>query len=132
MGHLDALTALNLSSNAFATVPSCLTKLVNLKDLDMSKNYLQHLGILPMVLLKPMDLWLRTFDESNPRNPHFVFKNILTKEEVVHVESYDGQGIRNDPEIHVFQYPGTSAYNRRKKWLSACQVRVWVLCLTLV
>ena len=125
VGQLDALQALNLSQNAFATVPSCLTKLANLRDLNMNKNYLQHLGILPMVLMKPRELWHRGFDESNPLNPHFIYKNILTQETVVYVEQYDGYGLQNDPQIHVFQYPGTLAYKRRRMWLSACQVQEW-------
>ena len=35
------------------------------------------------------------------------------------------KGIRNDPELHVFQPYGTPAYNRRKLWLSICQVQEW-------
>ena len=58
----------------------------------MNKNYILHLGILPMVLLKPKDLWRRAFDESDPRNPHFIYVNVLTRETVVHTESYNGKG----------------------------------------
>ena len=58
----------------------------------MTKNYILHLGILPMVLLKPKDLWRRSFDETDPRNPHFIYVNVLTREVVVHTESYNGQG----------------------------------------
>jgi Leucine-rich repeat (LRR) protein len=68
-----SLTRLNLSSNAIAMIPPCIIKLVNLKLLDLSLNHLQHLAVMPLAFMRPMDLWKKILDEENSR---YIYINV--------------------------------------------------------
>jgi Leucine-rich repeat (LRR) protein len=83
-----SLTRLNLSSNAIAIIPPCIVKLSNLKNLDLSLNHLQHLAVMPLAFMRPMDLWKKTLDEENSR---FLFLHMLTKERVDRIDKYTGE-----------------------------------------
>lgn len=82
------LTRLNLSSNAITIIPPCIIKLSNLKILDLSQNHIQHLAIMPLTFMKPMDLWKKMLDEKDGR---FLFLHTLTKEKVDRIQSYTGK-----------------------------------------
>ena len=105
-----SLTRLNISQNAMSAIPPCIVKLLKLTTLDMSANYLQHLAVLPLQLMKPKDLWKRILSEEDGR---FVYIHMLTKEKVDHVSNYTGIGTAEATDLHVFQPAGSIAYNRR-------------------
>lgn len=122
LGSLDALTYLDLSRNLFASFPYPLTRLRALKTLKLAQNLLTNLAILPP-LLRAEDLWLPTID---PRSGQAVHMNVLTKERLTHIELYDGKGIKNAADLHVFQPMGSSkSYRRRRLWLSVCGIDEW-------
>ena len=105
-----------------SVIPPCIAKLIKLKSLDISKNYLQHLAIMPLAFAKPKDLWKRMLSEEDGK---FVFFHMLTKETIDHISAYKGIGTAEATDLHIFQPYGTISYNRRKIWLSVNKIYEW-------
>lgn len=119
---LSSLTRLNMSANTMTEVPPSIVKLTRLKSLDLSSNSLQHLAVMSLKFRSSSELWKRTLSEKEGR---FVYFNMLTKETVYHIASSDGRELDLAKDLHVFQPSGTTAYERRKFWLSVNKVHEW-------
>ena len=65
------------------------------------------------------DLWHPFIHELTGKN---MYCNVLTKEKVEFIESYDGSGIEKMKGLHVFQTKDkrNKNYPKRKFWLSVC------------
>jgi hypothetical protein len=57
-----------------------------------------------------------------------MFANVLTKEKVEFIESYDGKGVEKMKQLHEFQRPKTRDYRLRKFWLSVNGIHEWDVC----
>ena len=120
--QLLSLTKLNMSANGMTEIPPSIAKLTRLKSLDFSSNYLQHLAVMPLKFKSTDDLWKRTLSEKEGR---FVYFNMLTKETVYHIASSTGHELDLAEDLHVFQPFGTTAYDRRRLWLSVNKMYEW-------
>lgn len=121
IGFIDSLTKLHVGENQFTEFPSALVKMRGLQSLNIGFNTLSSLAVQP-ALLKPEDMWIRAVDSHTGKT---IFQNVLTHEKVQKIEFYDGTGINNTPELHRFQPAGGRNYNKRRLFLSICQVHEW-------
>mmetsp|Transcript_11220 Transcript_11220/g.15459 ORF Transcript_11220/g.15459 Transcript_11220/m.15459 type:complete len:1381 (+) Transcript_11220:57-4199(+) len=119
---MDSLEQLNLSHNLLASFPYALVRLQKLAALNLSFNSCIHLAVMPP-LLKPRDMWIDYLDKSIGQ---MVFMNVFTREKMKKIEFYDGAGVAQARDLHVFQPEShPKAYLRRKMWLSICQTYEW-------
>ncbi len=126
VSRVQHLTELNLSQNNLSMIPSPIPKIKKLRILDLSKNTISHLAVLNP-LNKPSDLWMRSIDNFTAKT---IYINVLTKEKVWHPDEYDGSGIANATDLHIFQpREAYRKYFRRRLWLSINQIYEWEPCI---
>ena len=126
VSRVQHLTELNLSRNNLSMIPSPIPKIKKLKILDLSHNTISHLAILNP-LNKPSDLWMRSIDHFTAKT---IYINVLTKEKVWHPDEYDGSGIAQARDLHIFQpREAYRKYFRRRLWLSINQIYEWEPCI---
>lgn len=121
LAYMESLETLELMQNLFQAIPPPLVKMRCIKSVNLMRNTVPHFSV-QTTLLKPDDLWWSFVDDLTADK---LFLNVLTKEKVKSIHTYDGKGIQKAKDLHVFQKKGTNGYRRRKLWLSICQVHEW-------
>lgn len=121
LAFLSSLHTLNLSKNIFQTIPRCVAKLRHLKSFDCSFNFLNQPGIHP-ILLRHEDMWHKF---THPETGHVSYINLFTRERLADTSKYDGRAMKALSYLHTFQPLNSMYYEKRKMWLSICQVNEW-------
>ena len=113
---------LDLSENRLGIIPSCITKITTLTDLNLKTNCYTHLSLLPLFMTQDV-VWHKCIDQITG---HSIQINILTKERVKDLKTYQDKGaIARSLDLHNFQMEGSKNYRRRKIWLSINKVWEW-------
>ena len=118
---MDGLESIELVGNLFMAVPPPLVRMRKIKRINLMRNTVPHVAV-QTVLNKPEDLWWPFVDDLTAER---FFVNVLTREKVKSIATYEGKGIEKAKDLHTFQRKGTTGYRRRKFWLSVNQVHEW-------